>query len=67
MARILRKEITTKVSLSIPTALLEEIDRFCLANFSTRSSWFLQAAKEKLEKEKLERERNLLSKLKEME
>lgn len=67
MARTLRKENTTKVTLSIPIPLLEEIDRLCLASFSSRSTWFLQAAKDKLEREKLEREKNLLNKLKEWE
>ncbi|AIL13715.1 hypothetical protein IM40_09855 (plasmid) [Candidatus Paracaedimonas acanthamoebae] len=67
MSRRSRTEISTKVSLSLPNVMLEEIDILCAANFMTRSSWFLQAAREKLEKERLEKSKNLISHLKDLE
>jgi len=55
------------VSLSIPRNMLEEIDALCAANFMTRSAWFLQSAREKLEKERFEKSKNLLNQLKTLE
>lgn len=67
MSRRPRTELSTKVSLSLPTIMLEEIDTLCAASFMTRSAWFLQAAREKLEKERIEKSKTLLSHLKDLE
>lgn len=67
MSRVPRKTLTTKVSLSLPSSMLEEIDALCAARFVTRSAWFLQSATEKLEKERFEKSRNLLNQLKSLE
>ncbi len=62
-----KKEIASKVSLSIPKSILEEIDNLCAARFVTRSHWFLQAAVEKLDKERFEKSKALLKRLGELE
>lgn len=67
MSRVPRKSLATKVSLSLPSSMLEEIDSLCAANFMTRSAWFLQSAREKLEKERFEKSKNLLNQLKSLE
>ncbi|OJX12587.1 MAG: hypothetical protein BGO77_07420 [Caedibacter sp. 37-49] len=67
MSRRLKTDISTKISLSLPKSMLEEIDTLCAASFLSRSAWFLQAAREKLEKERLEKSRSLISHLKDLE
>ena len=67
MSRVPRKDLAAKVSLSIPRNMLEETDALCAANFMTRSAWFLQSAREKLEKERFEKSKNLLNQLKTLE
>lgn len=40
-----------RVSLDLPVELVVIIDQICKDNFITRRKWFIDAAKEKLEKE----------------
>ena len=48
------KKINTKrISLDFPDYMMEQIDKICDENFITRRKWFIDAANEKLEKEKL--------------
>lgn len=63
----LKKGNIVKISLGVPDFLVEEIDAICSADFITRTSWFIHAAKEKLERDKRERSKKLIEKLKELE
>ena len=47
------KKAVKRVSLDFPVYLLEQIDSICDASFITRRKWFIDAANEKLEKDKL--------------
>ena len=51
-------------SVNFPVSLVEEIDTICSATFTTRTSWLLKAAQEKLDNERAEREKKLQEKLK---
>ena len=42
---------TKRVSLDFPCDLLEQIEEICKDNFISKRKWFIDAAKEKLEKE----------------
>jgi len=42
---------TKRVSLDFPSDLLEQIDEICKDSFMSKRKWFIDAAKEKLEKE----------------
>jgi metal-responsive CopG/Arc/MetJ family transcriptional regulator len=45
--------ITTKrVSLDFPIDMIEEIDEICRKSFMSKRKWFIDAAMDKLEKEK---------------
>ena len=63
----MKKDTTSKVSLSIPKQLLEEIDGLCAARFLTRSHWFLQASIEKLEKERFEKSQAMMKRIGQLE
>lgn len=53
------KELMTKklnlkrISLDVPDHIVEQIDKICEESFITRRKWFIDAASEKLEKDKL--------------
>lgn len=47
------KKALKRVSLDLPVYLLEQIDSICETSFITRRKWFIDAANEKLEKDKL--------------
>lgn len=50
----MNKKIDVKrVSLDFPNYILDQIDAICEENFITRRKWFIDAANEKLEKDKL--------------
>jgi hypothetical protein len=61
MAR--KKEEATAFSVRFPVGLVEEIDQVCSANYITRTSWLIKAAKELLERERLNRTEDFLAKL----
>lgn len=42
---------TKRVSLDVPFDLVERIEEICKDNFISKRKWFIDAAKEKLEKE----------------
>lgn len=42
---------TKRLSLDLPSDLLEQIEEICKDNFISKRKWFIDAAKEKLEKE----------------
>ena len=44
-----------RVSLDFPDYILERIDLICKESFITRRKWFIDAANEKLEKDKLDK------------
>lgn len=52
---MLKKTNLKRITLDIPDYILEEIDAICEANFITRRKWFIDAANEKLKREKLEK------------
>jgi metal-responsive CopG/Arc/MetJ family transcriptional regulator len=47
-----KKKAIKRVSIDFPIFLLEKIDSICETNFMTRRKWFIDAASEKLEKER---------------
>ena len=61
------REKTTKVTITIPKSLLEELDNMYKSRYLNRSYWFLQAAIEKLEKERFDKSKALLEKLERLE
>ncbi len=44
-----------RVSLDFPIDIVEKIDDFCKENFITRRKWFIDAAKDKIEKDSQEK------------
>ncbi|NRB11587.1 MAG: hypothetical protein HRU35_08310 [Rickettsiaceae bacterium] len=46
---------TKRVSLDFPIDIVEKIDDFCKENFITRRKWFIDAAKDKIEKDNQEK------------
>jgi len=57
------KTPTKQFSVKFPQSMVEEIDTICNATFTTRTSWLLKAAQEKIDKERSEREKQLKAKL----
>ena len=48
------KKINVKrISIDFPDHILNQIDKICDESFITRRKWFIDAANEKLEKDKL--------------
>jgi metal-responsive CopG/Arc/MetJ family transcriptional regulator len=62
---IVNKPPKTQFSVYFPSNLVEEIDTICNATFTTRTSWILKAAQEKLDRERAEREKKIIEKFKE--
>lgn len=48
-----KKVNVKRISLDFPDYMIERIDKICDESFITRRKWFIDAANEKLEKEKL--------------
>ena len=46
------KNITKRVSLDFPGETLKQIDEICKKNFISKRKWFIDAAIDKLEKER---------------
>jgi len=42
-----------RVSLDFPESILDQIDNICRETFITRRKWFIDAANDKLQKDKL--------------
>jgi len=50
----MKKKLNLKrVSLDLPDYMLDQIDKICDEHFITRRKWFIDAANEKLEKDRL--------------
>ncbi len=62
-----KKEDMHNFSVKFPKSLLEEIDQICAANYITRTSWLINAAKEVLEKQRRVGADELIRKLADME
>lgn len=45
----------TRIGISVPNELLQFIDKYTEENFISRSKWFIDAAKEKMERDNLNR------------
>ena len=65
MARI--KEEVCPFSVRLPITLSEEIDQICAANYITRTSFMIKAAKEKLERDRLGNTEKMIAKLSKIE
>ena len=65
MARI--KEDTCAFSVRFPVSLTEEIDQLCSSNYITRTSWLIKAAKEKIDKERINNTENIIAKISKIE
>jgi metal-responsive CopG/Arc/MetJ family transcriptional regulator len=61
MARI--KEVTCAFSVRFPVSLTEEIDQLCSSNYITRTSWLIKAAKEKIDRERVNSTEDLIAKI----
>lgn len=61
MSRI-KKQPTKQFSVNFPVSLTEEIDTICSATFTTRTSWIMKAAQEKLDNDRAEREKRIKEK-----
>ena len=64
MARV--KEETFTFSVRFPVSLVEEVDQVCSSNYITRTSWLIRAAKEKLERERIDSTEHLIAKIAKM-
>lgn len=58
-----KKENMSQFSVRFPDDVIEEIDQICNSMFITRSSWLLNAAKEKLLNERMKNADELISKI----
>ncbi len=63
MARPKRREPTKQVTVSLPIITVEEIDVICGSNMITRTSYIFSAVKEKLERDRSLKERDIITKL----
>ncbi|WP_032114116.1 hypothetical protein [Candidatus Paracaedibacter symbiosus] len=58
-----KKEETQAFSVKMPVSLVEEIDQICASNYITRTSWLIKAARELLEKERINTTEDILAKI----
>lgn len=58
-----KKEETQAFSVKMPVSLVEEIDQICASNYITRTSWLIKAARELLEKERINKTEEILAKI----
>lgn len=63
----IKKEETKAFTVKFPISIVEEIDQICASNYITRTSWLIKAAKQLLEKERMESTEELLAKIAEKE
>ncbi len=63
MAKKANDEPVKQFSVKFPEQLVEEIDIICSANYISRASWLLKAARELLDKERKQKSEELLHKL----
>ena len=58
----IKREETKSVSVKFPVSLIEEIDQICSANYTPRTSWLIKAARNLIDKERVEGTEQLLTK-----
>jgi metal-responsive CopG/Arc/MetJ family transcriptional regulator len=63
VAKKANDEPVKQFSVKFPEQLVEEIDIICSANYISRASWLLKAARELLDKERKQKSEELLHKL----
>jgi metal-responsive CopG/Arc/MetJ family transcriptional regulator len=63
MAR--KKEDIKSFTVNFPKSVVEEIDLICSSEYITRTSWLLRAARELLNKERLQKTEDLIAKISE--
>ena len=51
------------VTVKLPKGMLEEIDQICAANYTTRTSWMIKAARSLLEGERVRTSEEILEKI----
>lgn len=56
-------ENVSQFSVRFPNELIAEIDQICHASLITRSSWILNAAKEKISNERMKNANELINKI----
>jgi metal-responsive CopG/Arc/MetJ family transcriptional regulator len=66
MTKERKREEAVRFTVSFPKTFLNEIDIICASNFSSRTSWLIQAAKEKLERDRIEKIKKLKEDIKEI-
>lgn len=59
----IKKEDSQAFTVKFPKSLVEEIDQICAANYITRTSWLIKAARGLLEKERVSRTEDILAKI----
>lgn len=58
-----RKQDVQAFSVRLPKSLAEEIDQICASNYITRTSWIIKAARELLERERMDKTEDILAKI----
>ena len=61
------KEVACAFSVRFPASLVEEIDQLCSSNYITRTSWLIKAAKEKIDRERVNSTENIIAKIAKIE
>ena len=59
----IKKEDAQAFTVKFPKSLVEEIDQICAIHYITRTSWLIKAARELLEKERVERTEEIIAKI----
>ena len=59
----IKKEETQGFTIRFPKSLTEEIDQICAKNYITRTAWMIRAARELLEKERMDKTEDILAKI----
>jgi metal-responsive CopG/Arc/MetJ family transcriptional regulator len=59
----IKKEDAKAFTVKFPKSLVEEIDQICAANYITRTSWLIKAARNLLEKERVLSTEDILAKI----
>lgn len=59
----IEKEKTKAFTIKFPISLTEEIDQICAKNYIPRTSWLIRAARELLDKERMENTAEIIAKI----
>lgn len=55
------------VSIKIPKSILQEIDQLCSANYISRTTWFVNAARQTLKQQRSQKMEDILKQIAELE